>query len=65
VLLVLAAPATDMRFGMPDRNWWLPRWLDRLLPRLDVEGEAVAAGFTPPVGADRAHDEDVDRVPVS
>jgi RND superfamily putative drug exporter len=22
-----------------DRNWWLPRWLDRLLPRLDVEGE--------------------------
>ena len=21
-----------------DRNWWLPRWLDRLLPKIDVEG---------------------------
>ena len=21
-----------------DRNWWLPRWLDRILPDLDVEG---------------------------
>jgi RND superfamily putative drug exporter len=26
-----------------DRNWWLPRWLDRLLPDLDVEGHADAA----------------------
>jgi RND superfamily putative drug exporter len=24
-----------------DRNWWIPAWLDRLLPRLDAE---------PPVG---------------
>jgi uncharacterized membrane protein YdfJ with MMPL/SSD domain len=23
-----------------DRNWWLPRWLDRILPNLDVEGHA-------------------------
>jgi RND superfamily putative drug exporter len=21
-----------------DRAWWLPRWLDRVLPNLDVEG---------------------------
>jgi RND superfamily putative drug exporter len=21
-----------------DRNWWLPRWLDRLLPTVNVEG---------------------------
>jgi RND superfamily putative drug exporter len=20
-----------------DRNWWLPRWLDRVLPRLRIE----------------------------
>lgn len=19
-------------------NWWLPRWLDRLLPKVDVKG---------------------------
>ncbi|MDQ1085048.1 MULTISPECIES: MMPL family transporter [Microbacterium] len=24
-----------------DTAWWMPRWLDRLLPKLDVEGEAV------------------------
>jgi RND superfamily putative drug exporter len=23
-----------------DRNWWLPRWLDRLLPKIDVEGKS-------------------------
>jgi RND superfamily putative drug exporter len=25
-----------------DRAWWLPKWLDRLLPTLDVEGESLA-----------------------
>ena len=25
-----------------DRAWWLPRWLDRLLPDLDVEGSKLA-----------------------
>ena len=23
-------------------NWWLPRWLDRLLPEVDVEGAEPA-----------------------
>ena len=23
---------------MGDAAWWLPRWLDRLLPHVDVEG---------------------------
>ncbi len=36
-------------------NWWLPSWLDRVLPRLHVEPEGTAsAGPTPePVGAHR------------
>jgi RND superfamily putative drug exporter len=21
-----------------DRNWWLPRWLDRIIPHVSVEG---------------------------
>ncbi|MGJ9412679.1 MMPL family transporter [Aeromicrobium sp. CF4.19] len=25
------------------RMWWLPRWLDRALPNLDIEGESLAA----------------------
>ena len=24
-----------------DRAWWLPRWLDRLIPNVDVEGAAL------------------------
>jgi RND superfamily putative drug exporter len=38
-------------------NWWLPRWLDRLLPHLDIEGvgglpapELRAPSPAPPVG---------------
>ena len=33
---MLLVPATMELLG--DRNWWLPRWLDRLLPTIDVEG---------------------------
>jgi RND superfamily putative drug exporter len=36
-------------------NWWLPRWLDRILPRVHVEAEDItAAGPGPePIGAGR------------
>lgn len=26
-----------------DKMWWLPRWLDKALPNLDIEGESLAA----------------------
>ena len=26
---------------MGDANWWLPGWLDRILPHIDVEGASV------------------------
>jgi putative drug exporter of the RND superfamily len=35
VVRMVLVPATMELLG--DRNWWLPRWLDRLLPTLDVE----------------------------
>jgi RND superfamily putative drug exporter len=38
---MVVVPATMELLG--HRNWWMPRWLDRLLPRIDVEGEAVSA----------------------
>jgi RND superfamily putative drug exporter len=28
--------------------WWLPRWLDRLLPDLDVEGAKLGPVLTAP-----------------
>ena len=60
IVRMVLVPATMELLG--DRNWWLPRWLDRLLPRVDIEGEAVAAGLTSPVDG-TASDES--RVPVS
>ncbi len=27
---------------LDERAWWLPRWLDRLLPGVDIEGEGHA-----------------------
>jgi RND superfamily putative drug exporter len=39
VVRLVLVPATMELLG--DANWWLPRWLDRALPRLDVEGAHV------------------------
>jgi len=36
VVRMLLVPATMELLG--DKNWWLPRWLDRILPNIDVEG---------------------------
>ncbi|MFG2870784.1 MMPL family transporter [Streptomyces sp. NPDC048338] len=34
------------------KAWWLPKWLDRILPNVDVEGEALAAPADSPQDAD-------------
>jgi RND superfamily putative drug exporter len=39
IVRMLLVPATMELLG--DRNWWLPRWLDRHLPNLDVEGHTT------------------------
>jgi putative drug exporter of the RND superfamily len=36
IVRMLAVPASMALLGRA--NWWLPRWLDRLLPRLTAEG---------------------------
>ena len=36
VVRMVLVPATMKLLG--DANWWLPGWLDRLLPTFDVEG---------------------------
>jgi putative drug exporter of the RND superfamily len=50
IVRMLLVPATMELLG--DRNWWLPRWLDRILPNIDVEGHAEptedAEGVTEP-----------------
>jgi RND superfamily putative drug exporter len=37
VVRMVLVPATMELLG--DRNWWLPKWLDRILPKIQVEGE--------------------------
>ncbi|MGW1883338.1 MMPL family transporter [Streptomyces sp. NPDC001970] len=52
------------------KAWWLPRWLDRMLPSVDVEGEQLrkkdvtAAGPGSGSGSDSGSDEDRELVSV-
>ncbi|GAB3457570.1 hypothetical protein GCM10027570_40260 [Streptomonospora sediminis] len=46
-------PAVMALFGRA--AWWLPRWLDALLPNVDIEGEKLAAAH-PASGAGAAAD---------
>jgi hypothetical protein len=39
VIRMILVPSTMQLLGA--RNWWLPSWLDRLLPNLDLEGEGA------------------------
>ncbi len=55
IVRMLLVPATMELLG--DRNWWLPRWLDRILPGIDVEGSSSRP--TPPAA------DEPDRVPVA
>jgi RND superfamily putative drug exporter len=36
---MVLVPATMKLMG--DANWWLPAWLDRLLPTIDIDGAPV------------------------
>ena len=47
VVRMVLVPSTMEMLG--DRNWWLPRWLDRRLPHLSIEG--------PDAGPARGRDE--------
>ncbi len=46
VVRMVLVPATMELLG--DRNWWLPAWLDRLLPNLRFEGHQVPDDQTAP-----------------
>jgi RND superfamily putative drug exporter len=36
IVRLVLVPATMELLG--DKNWWIPRWLDRILPRIHIEG---------------------------
>ena len=39
IVRMILVPAVMQLLG--NRNWWVPRWLERLLPRLDLEPRAA------------------------
>jgi RND superfamily putative drug exporter len=38
VVRIVLVPASMKLLG--DANWWLPGWLDRLLPTIDLDSES-------------------------
>ncbi len=61
IVRIVLVPATMELLGKA--NWWLPSWLDRILPHLAVEGSPahVPAGGPAPVPADE-DDTDSERI---
>jgi RND superfamily putative drug exporter len=61
IVRVVLVPATMQLVG--DANWWLPRWLDRLLPRVDIEGEAALPAPEMEIGPHAGAGADATRAP--
>jgi RND superfamily putative drug exporter len=49
VIRQVLVPASMTLLG--ERNWWIPRWLERRLPAIDLEGSTPTAAPPPPAGA--------------
>ena len=41
IVRMVLVPATMELLG--DRNWWISKWLDRVMPKIDVEGHHLTA----------------------
>jgi putative drug exporter of the RND superfamily len=48
-LRIVLVPATMKLSG--DWNWWVPRWLGRVLPRFDIQGGVGLRPSTSPAAA--------------
>jgi RND superfamily putative drug exporter len=47
IIRLLLVPSVMQLLG--ERNWWIPRRLDRLLPTLDIEGPSPQPADSPAV----------------
>jgi RND superfamily putative drug exporter len=52
VVRIVLVPSTMVLLG--HANWWIPRWLDRILPPVHIEGESALPPLEPrePIGAE-------------
>ena len=62
IIRMTFVPAVIAALG--ERTWWLPKWLDRLLPNLDVEGDKLMAALKEQQKRrEQRHDTHRDRAP--
>jgi RND superfamily putative drug exporter len=52
-LIVRSVLVPGLMLTVGKANWWLPSWLDRILPRLNVEGEGSTVPEREPGGPER------------
>jgi putative drug exporter of the RND superfamily len=50
VVRMIMVPATMVL--MREGNWWLPKWLDRIIPNVDIEGANLDSDLTPSPSVD-------------
>ena len=55
IIRMTVIPAVMFLLG--DRAWALPRWLDRILPSVDIEGEKLATGDAATTGSAAGADD--------
>ena len=55
VIRLVLVPSTMALLG--DLNWWLPRWLDRILPHIEVEGAVPITPVTDAMLEEEAEQE--------
>ncbi len=48
----------SLLYILGEKAWWLPAWLDRILPNVDVEGESLERDSIPGAGARTEGDVD-------
>lgn len=53
VVRMTIVPAVMYLLG--EKSWWLPRWLDRILPDVDVEGAKLNRGQAAPAPGELVH----------
>lgn len=53
-------PAT--MFLMGNATWWIPHWLNRLIPRMDIEGTALEKEWEERHAAEQLHRKEMEKV---
>ena len=62
IVRLVLVPATMELLG--DRNWWIPRWLDRILPNINVEGHHRDEDLAPSTASAGTTEDERDLEPV-